>query len=493
MSKDDSPTPLLTPLVLAIDVGSTGTRAGLYNARAEAIDGARHKEPHAFTTHADGTCVIDADQIVHEIGLCMDAALASCSDAVAGVALDTFASSLVGVDASGQAVTPCFTYADSRCSPQVQHLRAMLNEDVTQQRTGTRLHTSYLPARFLWLQQTQADAFARVDRWLSLGEYAWLRLIGTTAAGMSTAAWTGMLNRHERDWDAEMCRLVGVDVEKLSPIATPAETLAPTTSVSKRWPQLAHARWFAPISDGFASSVGAGSVDSTRVVLAAATSGAMRVLVTGDLPVVPRGLWCNRLDDDRSLLGGALNDVGRAVTWMQQTLNLPDADALGAALAAEPSENLPVVLPFFTGERSTGWIGDARAVFNQVNAATTPTDLYRATLEGVAWSYRRVLTQLMEVTGRPTEILGTGRVSNDAPGLMQIVADACGVPVTPIVIKRSTLRGTALHAIEVLAPEAKPAPVKQGATLQPDPNRAAYYRRNAERHETLYAKLVARD
>lgn len=114
------------------------------------------------------------------------------------MALDTFASSLVGVDADGNAATPCYTYADSRCAAQVDRLRAVLDEDATQQRTGTRQHTGYLPPRFLWLQETDPDAVARVRRWMSLGEYAYLKLIGTTAAGTSTAAWTGMLDRGRR-------------------------------------------------------------------------------------------------------------------------------------------------------------------------------------------------------------------------------------------------------------------------------------------------------
>ena len=42
------------------------------------------------------------------------------------------------VDADGNAITPCFTYADSRCSAEVDQLRQTLDEDATQQRTGTR-------------------------------------------------------------------------------------------------------------------------------------------------------------------------------------------------------------------------------------------------------------------------------------------------------------------------------------------------------------------
>nr|NLI49950.1 gluconokinase [Propionibacterium sp.] len=480
------------PLVLALDVGSTGTRGGLYDASGVPIKGSKTKVAHAFTTVADGTSTIDADQVTDEIRQCISHVAGLGRRPIAGVAIDTFASSLVGVDADDRAITPCYTYADSRCAPQVQYLKSILDEDRTQQRTGTRQHTGYLPPRFLWLNATAPDVVARVARWLSLGEYAWLRLIGTTAAGTSTAAWTGMLDRHAGVWDAELFDLVGVGIEKLSPIAPPSAPLTPKRSVAADWPALADAVWFAPITDGFSSSIGAGTTGPAQVVLAAATSGAVRMVIEGDLPNLPRGLWCNKIDETRSILGGALNDVGRAVTWLESTFVLPDADALHAALLAEPDPATPLVLPFFSGERSTGWVGESRAVIHRVNAATGPLEIFRGTMEGVAWTYARMLQQLIIATGRPTEILGTGRVSNDQPGLMQLVADFTGVPVTPITIKRSTLRGTALHALEILAPDAPRAEPTRGDTLEPVGDRYAYYQHRADRFQVLYDKVIAR-
>lgn len=480
-----------SPFVLAVDVGSTGTRAGIYDAHARPIKGFKTKVAHAFTTIANGTSTIDPDQVAAEIRQVIGDVVDGFGHPIAGVAIDTFASSLVGVDASGAAITPCYTYADSRSSAQVNYLKSILNEDDTQQRTGTRQHTGYLPSRFLWLEQTDRHTFERVRHWVSLGEYAWQRIIGTTAAGTSTAAWTGMLNRREGTWDTILLDLVGVDVERLSPIAPPSRPLTPVVDIGAQWPALADAVWFAPISDGHSQSIGAGSVDASTMVLSAATSGAMRVLVTGDLDNLPRGLWCNRIDETSSILGGALNDVGRAVTWLESTLKLPSAEELAALVVSDPVPGLPVVLPWFSGERSTGWVGEARAVFHRVSAATTASDLYRATIEGVALSYVRMLRDLVTVAGRPAEIIATGRVTADLPGLMQVIADASGVPVTPLTLKRSTLRGTALHALPVLAPGVDPAPAPKGETYLPHPERLGYYHRRMERFQVVYDKLIA--
>ncbi|HLT83477.1 MAG TPA: hypothetical protein VKZ83_04515, partial [Phototrophicaceae bacterium] len=56
----------LDPLVLAVDVGSTASRGGLYDARGLPVSGHRHKVPHAFTTATDGTSVIEPRQVLDE-------------------------------------------------------------------------------------------------------------------------------------------------------------------------------------------------------------------------------------------------------------------------------------------------------------------------------------------------------------------------------------------------------------------------------------------
>jgi gluconokinase len=179
---------------------------------------------------------------------------------VAAVALDTFASSLVGVGPDGSAATPCYTYADSRCAEQVVMLRGELDEPAIQQRTGCRLHTSYLAPRLRWLQATQPGTFAAAPRWMSVGEYVYLRLLGTTAAGTSIAAWTGLLDRRTGRWDDELIAAAGLRAGQLSDIRDPTEPFDDTGSViGSRWPALASSVWLPVVADGIAGNIGAGA------------------------------------------------------------------------------------------------------------------------------------------------------------------------------------------------------------------------------------------
>src|SRR4051795_12488146 len=388
----------LAPFVVALDVGSTASRGDVYDAAGRPVEGGRRKIAHSFRSGGDGTSEIDPDQVADEIGqIITDLVSRPLQGRVAGVALDTFASSLVGVDAGGRAVSPCYTYADSRCGPQVTALRAELDEAQVQQRTGCRLHSSYLPARLRWLRETDPGRFTAERRWMSLGEYAYLRLLGTTAAGTATAAWTGLLDRRTGRWDPGMLAAAGVEADQLSEVRDPDDPLTDVEAdVASRWPVLAGARWFAPIADGFASNLGTGAVDGTTAAVAAATSGAIRVLVD-DIPErIPPGLWCYRVDSRRPLTGGALNDVGRVLSWLQSTLALEDAEP-DQLLAAAPETATPLVLPYLSGERSTGWAASARALIAGVSTATSGALIFRGAMEGVALAYARIADQLRTV------------------------------------------------------------------------------------------------
>ena len=79
-------------------------------------------------------------------------------------------------------------------------------------------------------------------------------------------------------------------------------------------------------------------------------------------------------------------------------------------------------------------------------------------------------------------ILGLGIFSSEFVAL--------GKPVLPVTIKRSTLHGTALLALEVLAPDVERAEVDLGEWYEPVPEHAAHYDDRATEFEKVYGALV---
>ncbi len=484
----------VAPLVLAMDIGSTSTRAAVYDALARPVKNRTAKTDHVFREGADGTSEIDADRVTDEIAQVITRATDGLGrGAIRAVAMDTFASSLICVGASGEALTPCFTYADARSTQDLATLRSQMDEAAVHQAVGARLHTSYHPPRMRWLARTRPDVFAATTRFVSLGEYVYHRLAGVEGAATSTMAWTGMLNRTTCDLDDDVLAATGTRRDQYGAIVDPDQPVtgdAVSPDVATRWPALEGADWFPAIPDGYASNLGVGATSAQTVALSAATSGAMRVIVPGTPEELPSGLWAYRVSREESIVGGALNDAGRVMTWLEQTLAPVDVHLRDVALRGNPVSGTPLVLPFLTGERATGWAGGARAVITGVSAATGALEMWRGAAEGLAVSYARIFDQLHAVDPSVQRILASGGVTHHYGAVLDVITQALGFPMDVIDMKRMTMRGTAMMALSVVNPGGTFAEPEHVPTAAPDPSQREYYDDLRARFEQTYEAVI---
>ena len=327
------------PFVLAVDIGTSSIKVGLFDALAHSMPGIEETIPHNQTVAADGTSEEDPDQIRNAVETAIDSVLEKAGELVpgiAGVGFDCMASTVLGVDREGDPVTPGYTYADTRTASDVDRLRIELNVPIVYDRTGVMQHTSYVPGRIRWLRRTHPDLADRIAKYVDVSTYLFSRWFGRTdvKASYCVSSWSGMLNRHDMCWDAGLLGRLGITVEnlpELAPWSEPETDLSP--EYANRWPALADLPFFLSVGDGAAVNVGTGCVDETRVALTIGTTGAMRVLSRGPAPEVPTGLWAYRLGIDRTLLGGSFSEGGNVVQWALDNLRLPSVEHLNAELS----------------------------------------------------------------------------------------------------------------------------------------------------------------
>ncbi len=478
------------PFVVAMDVGSGGSRAAVYDATGREVGKRTHKEPHLFTVGDDGTSVIDADQIVEELRAALRTVLAKpLPGPVVAIGFDTFASSLVAVDKAGNALTSCITYADTRCQLQVADLAKKLDVDELHQKTGARLHSSYTAPRLLWLREAHPEVFSRTARFMALGEYVAHKLLGTAALGTASAAWSGMIDCRTGEYVPELLDAAQVDAEMMGQPRNPSDMIPVAgTPLAKELPVLADAQWVPVIGDGLAANIGIGALGAGIWGISTATSGAIRSLLTGDVPQLPGGLWAYRMDAGRTLVGSAMSDCGRVLDWCRLNLAMPDDIAetdTDPIFSAPPSAATPLIVPFLSGERGTKWRGGARAVMANVSAATGPHELLRGAMEGVALSFLRIADQMRELGGDPTRVILSGGMTEAIPAWLHLLADALGEPIDHVAISRSTMRGSALLALEQAVPDAPVADVPVLDRIEPVAEHTEYYRERLERFEKL--------
>lgn len=483
------------PLVLALDVGSSSARALVYDAGGRMVRGWEVHRPYPVVTTSDGGVVVDADDLLALVGQCLDEILDTIRGRrkVAAIACDTFWHSLLGVDAHRRAVTPVYTWADTRSSEAAKQLQERLDKVSVQQRTGCVLHSSYWPAKLLWLRETQPKLVGQVKYWISFAEYLYLHVFGERRVSVSMASGTGIFDQRSCTWDSEVLEAVSLDQSRLSPLAEFSDVMTEMgSSFQRRWPALVGVPWYLPLGDGACSNVGSGGFCPEWLVLMVGTSGAIRVVREVRDARVPYGLWTYRVDRRRVVQGGALSDGGNVFAWLTHTLVLDPIPRLEEELSQmAPDSHGLTVLPFLAGERSPDWNPDARAAIVGMTLATRPVDMVRATIEAVAYRFGAVYDVLKEVIPPTRGIIGSGAGLIHSPAWLQIMTDVLGEPISVSGVPEASSRGAAILVLESLGvlKDLGTVPAPLGDRYTPDPARQEIYRTGRERQARLYELL----
>jgi xylulokinase len=183
------------------------------------------------------------------------------------------------------------------------------------------------------------------------------------------------------------------------------------------------------------------------------------------------------------LPNGCMATSGSMLRWEQGLFDVPLAQLDDEANASQPGAL--ITLPYFLGEKTPLHDPDLRGAFLGLHLGHTRGDMYRAILEGIAYGFRHHAEIFTErnVTLRPT-----ARVSNGGSKSLvwkQILADALGVALEPVLDHPGAALGAALAAAVGTAgaptPQAwaaaatVPGMVTIGAPIEPDPAHTARY------------------
>ena len=484
--------------VVTVDVGSSSARALLFNSQGQQQDGFGEQIHYQFATTPEGGVELDPDRLLEITLSCLSRIHEQVKAAgirPAAVGFSCFWHSLLGVDRTGHPTTPLLHLFDTRSAKQASALAGRLDAKRVHARTGCVLHSSYWPAKLLWLYETRADAFPATVRWISFAEYVFLKLFGAAAASTSMISGTGLWNQAANDYDDEVLAALGLDKLHLCPWGemdqAQSKLLEPYRS---RLITFDGIPWFPAWGDGACDSVGSGCATSDRFALMVGSSGALRVVCKQPDAQLPYGLWCYRLDRGRFVMGGALSNGGDVYDWMHRTLALPDAAATEKELEAmTPAAHGLVLLPFLAGERSPYWRSDLRAAITGLSLSTRGIDLLQAALESVALRFREIFELLMDAVGAPGEVIASGGGLLRSPAWTQMMVDALCRPITTCLEPEATSRGVALLVLERLGviPNVTAQEPRLGNVHQPRAEYSAAYEDLLARQRLLFQKLFS--
>lgn len=485
------------PVLLGLDIGTSGIRAALFDEQGGELEGASVRISSRQARFGDFG-LLDADDLVEEVADVLDALFARLYGSTTPVELmsvSCFWHSLMGVDEEGRATTPVFSWADSRSAAAADELRSEFDEASVHARTGCRFHSSYWPAKLRRLKTEEPETFAATKRWWSFADYLTQQLFGDSATSVSMASGTGLLHQHTCEWEMELLSALDIGVESLPEIASPGRVFQGLSRrFALRWPQLAKARLYPTIGDGAANNIGAGCYSKEKIGLMVGTSGAMRMLYEGEPPrQLPPELWCYRADRKRVVVGGALSDGGGLYNWIKESLLYDhDSELVENELELlEPDSHGLTILPFWAGERSTGWNSNARGAILGLTMQTRPIEILRASLEAIAYRFA-LIARALEPLAPEAVFVASGHALRSSPAWVQILADVLGRPVSVCESAEASTRGAALLALEAAGKiqniEQFSAPLE--TVVEPNLQRHAQYLKGLERQQQAYERII---
>ena len=445
--------------VLAIDQGTTSSRAILFNHDGEivAVDQKEHEQifPRA------GWVEHDANEIWDNIRFVVSGVLAKAQinrHEIASVGITNQRESAVVWDKNtGEPVYNVIVWQDTRTQKICDRLAGEDGPDKYKDRVGLGLATYFAGPKVAWILENVAGARERAEAGdLLMGTMDTWTLWNLTggvnggvhATDVTNASRTMLMNIDTLDWNPEICADMGIPVSMLPEIR-------PSSGVfgyGRKNGLLVDTPISGILGDQQAATFGQACFEKGQAKNTYGT-GCFMLMNTGTTPVrSENGLLttvCYQIGDEPAVyaLEGSIAVAGSLVQWLRDNLGLIANSRDIEELAASVKDNGGAYfVPAFSGLFAPYWRPDARGALVGLTRYVNKAHIARAVEESTAYQTLDVLQAMNADSGVPlTEIKVDGGMTNDRL-LMQFQADVAGVPVVRPKVIETTALGAAYAA-----------------------------------------------
>ncbi len=444
----------MTGYILAIDQGTTSSRAILFDANMK-IAGVGQKEFTQFYP-ASGWVEHDPEEIWHSVVWAAKTALRRAKvkpSAVAAIGITNQRETVVVWDRqTGKPIHNAIVWQDRRTAPLCERLKKAGLEKTFARKTGLLLDPYFSGTKIGWLLDHAKGARRRAAKGELLAgtidTFLVWRLTGgrVHATDATNASRTLLYNIATNEWDAELLKLLDVPAAMLPEVKDCADDFGVTDKaiLGAAIPILGVA------GDQHAATIGQACFKPGMMKSTYGT-GCFAVLNTGHDIVRSKNRLLTtiayRLNGRTTYaLEGSIFIAGAAVQWLRDGAKMIAKAAHSGELAAKADDTQNVYLvPAFVGLGAPHWDADARGAIFGLTRNSGPAEFARAALEAVAYQTRDLLDAMKKdwkgaKAGTVLRVDG-GMVASD--WTMQRLADILDAPVDRPEILETTALGAA--------------------------------------------------
>ncbi len=440
--------------ILAIDQGTTSTRAILFDGAMGVVATAQEEFPQHFP---------QSGWVEHDPADLWATTAATCRAAIekaglsgrdiAGIGITNQRETTVVWDRdTGQPIHNAIVWQDRRTSAFCEELRARGDDKVITAKSGLLADPYFSGTKLRWLLENVEGARARAERGELLFGTVDCFLIWKLTGGKrhvtdaTNAARTMLYDIHKGRWSATICDMLGVPMQMLPEVLDCAADFGTTRAdlFGAELPILGVA------GDQQAATVGQACF-TPGMLKSTYGTGCFALLNTGDTPVTSNNRLLTTIAyqlDGRPTyaLEGSIFVAGAVVQWLRDGLKIirEAKETQPLAETADPGQNV-IVVPAFTGLGAPYWNAECRGAVFGLTRNSGPAELAKAALESVGYQTRDLLEAMKaDWAGSPDDAslrVDGGMSASDWS--MQFLADIIGAPVDRPEVLETTALGVA--------------------------------------------------
>ena len=437
--------------ILALDLGTTGNRAILFDREGKVVSQAYQE----LTQHypQPGWLEHDALEIWQDVSTCIQEAVSKVNAAeIAAIGLTVQRETCLLWDkTTGQPLHKAIVWQDRRTAAMCDRLKAAGKAELIQQKTGLILDAYFSATKLAWLidwvkankPDTNWDNViaGTVDSWL-----LWNLTGGNVhATDSSNASRTMLMNLETGNWDQELLDLFGIP-EAIMPTIKPSMGLFGNAKILDRE---------IPVTAIFGdqqAALFAHGCDRPGLLKCTYGTGCFLVAQAGTTiakstqQLLSTVAW-SKDNQTNYALEGAIFTSGACIQWLRDGIGLIQNPGETETLAELVTDSNGVFfIPALSGLGAPHWNMNARGAFLGITGGVTKAHMVRAVLEAIAYQVKEVIEAVNQDCQQPVSLLKVdgGVAKNDF--LMQFQADALGIPVERPQILDATAQGAAFGA-----------------------------------------------
>ena len=442
----------MSQFILAIDQGTTSSRAIVFNKAGQIVAQAQEEFPQHFPQ--SGWVEHNPEDIISTVLSVCKGALKSAkltANDIASIGITNQRETTVVWDnKTGEAIYPAIVWQDRRTAEYCAQLKAQGHEDMVNDKTGLLLDPYFSATKIKWILDNVAGARGRADNgelaFGTIDTFILWRLTGEHKTDVTNASRTLLCNIHDLKWDEELLAIF--DIPK---------SLLPTIHPSSCEFGHTQAEIFgAPIQvGGIAGDQQAALIGQAcfKEGMAKSTygTGCFLMLNTGSTPRKSQHRLLTTVayqigDVTHYALEGSIFMAGATIQWIRDGLKLIQHASETLDMAQSVGANNQVYLvPAFTGLGAPYWDPHARGAIMGLTRDTGIAEIVTAGLQSVCYQTRDLLEAMKKDDALPTHLrVDGGMVVND--WVVQFLSDILDLPIERPVITETTALGAAFLA-----------------------------------------------